>query len=380
MSGMVAIVGVAELAPSVDGQWSPVSMMALAAIEALQGLPIDMDAIDGLMTASPLYHMPTLTLAEHLGIEPSYSDTTTIGGASFVAHLRHAGAAIAAGLATNFLIAYASSQHSDGGRYVKSASEPSPFEVPYGVRWPITGYAMRARRHMHEFGTTPEQLAEVAVAARHWSLQNPLAQFKDPITIRDVLESPIISDPLHRLDCCLVTDSAGAVIVTSVDRAQEMTDDPIIVLGAAETHNARYISGIPDFAQTPASITGRSAFAQAGMAPTDMEFVQLYDAFTISVILALEDLGFCPKGEGGRFVADGKLRPGGSLPFNTNGGGLSFRHGGMLGLNLIVEAYRQLTGTAIGAQLRSASVGLVHAIGGVQTASSTAILGRRSST
>ena len=378
MTVQAAIVGAAELPPSIDGQWSPVAMMALASSMAVADLPISLSDIDGLASASPLYYMPTLTLAERLGIAPRYSDSTTIGGASFVAHLRHASAAIEAGLAQHVLITYASSQRSDGGRYVQSASELSPFEVPYGLRWPITGYAMRARRHMHEFGTTAEQLAEIAVAAREWALANPHARFDAPLTIEDVVTSPMISDPLHRYDCCQVTDWAGAIVVTSVERARDLTDTPVVVAGAAETHNARYISGIPDFASTPAAVTGPSALQQAGRSHDDLDFVQIYDAFTISVLLALEDLGFCTKGDGGEYVEDGKLRPGGALPFNTNGGGLSFRHGGMLGLNLIIEACRQLTGTALGARIEAPTCGLVHAIGGVQTVAATTVLTRDS--
>ena len=259
---------------------------------------------------------------------------------------------------------------------MKSASEPSPFEVPYGVRWPITGYAMRARRHMHEFGTTAEHLAEIAVAAREWALANPHARFDSPLTVADVVTSPMISEPLHRYDCCQVTDWAGAIVVTSVERARDLTETPVVVAGAAEAHDARYISGIPEFTRTPATVTGPSALQQAGRSHADLDFVQIYDAFTISVLLALEDLGFCEKGDGGEYVVDGKLRPGGALPFNTNGGGLSFRHGGMLGLNLIVEAYRQLTGTALGARVEGATCGLVHAIGGVQTAAATTVLTR----
>ena len=373
MTVQAAIVSAAELPPSMDGEWSPVAMMALASSMAVADLPISIADIDGLASASLLYYMPTLTLAERLGITPRYSDSTTIGGASFVAQLRHASAAIEAGLARHVLIAYASTQRSDGGRYVKSASEPSPFEVPYGVRWPITGYAMRARRHMHQFGTTAEHLAEIAVAAREWALANPHARFDLPLTVADVVTSPMISDPLHRYDCCQVTDWAGAIVVTSVERARDLTETPVVVAGAAEAYDARYISGIPEFTRTPATVTGPSALQRAGRSHADLDFVQIYDAFTISVLLALEDLGFCEKGDGGEYVVDGKLRPGGALPFNTNGGGLSFRHGGMLGLNLIVEAYRQLTGTALGARVE-ATCGLVHAIGGVQTAAATTVL------
>lgn len=372
---ILGIIAASE-APSQDtGRLSPAGLMAEAAAAAADSVSFPMAEIDGLLSASAVYYMPTLTLAEHLGIRPTYSDSTTMGGCSFIAHLRHAAAAIEAGLCTTALVAYGSTQRSDGGRYVRSMSELLPYEVPYGPRWPIAGYAMRAQRHMHEFGTTPEQLAEVAVAARAWAVENPAARASEPLTVEDVLSSPMISSPLHRLDCCLVTDAAGALLVTSPERAADLCDDPVYVLGAAESHDARYISGVPDFTSTPGAVTGPAALGQAGLDLKDIDVFQTYDAFTISTLLALEDLGLCAKGDGGPFVEEGHIRPGGSVPLNTNGGGLSYRHGGMLGMTLLVEAVAQLSGTATGIQVEGCRTALVHGIGGVQTAAATAVLG-----
>ncbi|MCY4368459.1 MAG: acetyl-CoA acetyltransferase [bacterium] len=375
---ILAIVGAAH-APSQDsGSLTPAGLMAEASAAAILDAGVDKAEIDGLFSSSSFYYMPTLNLGEYLGIVPRYSDSTTIGGCSFVAHLRHAAAAIGAGEMTTGLIAYGSTQRSIGSRFVKSMSEPLPYEVPYGPLWPIAGYAMQAQRHMYEFGTTPEQLAEVAVSARSWARLNPAARMRKPITIDDVLDSPMIADPLHRFDCCLVTDGGGALVVTSPERAADLVGNPVYLLGASEAHVARYMSALPSFVTSPGALTGPAALEKAQVGLDDIDHFQLYDPFTIAVIIAVEDLGLCAKGEGGPFLEDRKSRPGGSMPLNTDGGGLSHRHPGMLGMNLVLEAVAQLTDSAGDRQVEDTRLSLVHGLGGVYTATATAILANRS--
>ena len=371
---ILAIVGSAAPASQDLGTFTPVGLMAEASAAAIKEAGVAKDDIDGLFSASSFYYMPTLNLSEYLGIVPRYSDSTTIGGCSFIAHLHHAAAAIAAGEMTTGLIAYGSTQRSIGSRFVKTMSEPLAYEMPYGPRWPIAGYAMQAQRHMYRFGTTSEQLAEVAVAARAWAGLNPAAAMREPITIEDVVSSPMICSPLHRLDCCLVSDGGGALVVTSPERARDLTDHPIYVLAGSESHFGRYISGLPDFVTSPGAVSGPEALAKAQVSIDDIDHVQIYDPFTIAVIMAVEDLGFCEKGEGGAFVEDQKMRPGGSLPVNTDGGGLSHRHPGMLGMNLILEAVIQLRGTGGERQVDDAALSLIHGLGGVYTATATAVL------
>lgn len=373
---LLAIVGAAE-APSQDlGTLSPASLMAEATAVALAQTPLRPRDVDGLLSASSYYYMPTLTLGEHLGIRPTFSDSTTIGGDSFVAHLGHAAAAIAAGRCTTALIAYGSTQRSDGRRLVHSMSEPLAYEAPYGALWPVAGFAFMAQRHMHEYGTTSAQLAEVAVAAREWARLNPAAPRRDPLTVDDVLASPMISSPLHRYDCCLVTDGGGALVVTAPDRAADLCERPVYVWSVTEGHRNRHVSAMPDFTESPAADTGPRALREAGVDLAGIDVFQLYDAFTIAVVLMLEDLGFCPKGDGGPFAAEGVLRPGGKVPLNTSGGGLSYRHPGMLGMVLLLEAVAQLRGEADARQVPGAASALVHGLGGVHLSGATAVLGR----
>lgn len=373
---VASIVGAASSVDQDDGSLTPAAHMVQASVLALREAGLTPDDVDGVFSASAYYYLPTLTLAEHLGITPSYSDSTNIGGCSFIAHLRHAAAAIDAGLCSVALIAYASTQGTDAGRGLRSMSEPLVYEAPHGPLWPITAFALRAQRHFHEFGTTSEQLAEIAVAAREWACINPDVAVASPLTIDDVLSSRLIASPLHKLDCCLVTNGAGAVVVTSSERARDLTDVPIDVLGVAEAHDARSTSGIGDLVRTAAATTGPRALRQAGLDLADIDVFQIYDAFTIAVLLSIEDLGLCPKGEGGPFVGSGVLRPGGGLAVNTGGGGLSARHPGMLGIHLLLEAVTQLRGTASGRQVADATTALVHGLGGAQTSAATAVLVR----
>jgi acetyl-CoA acetyltransferase len=228
---------------------------------------------------------------------------------------------------------------------------------------------------MAEFGTTSEQLAQIAVSTREWASRNPRARYQEPITIEDVLASPMESSPLHRLDCCLVTDGAGAFVLASAQRAAALAKPPVYVLGAATCHDHLMISQMPDLTTTPGAVSGPAAFAMAGIRPDDVDVLMSYDSFTITALLHLEDLGFCPKGEGGSFVADGRLGPGGTLPTNTNGGGLSYTHPGMYGMFLIVEAVRQLRGECGERQVSGAEVAVAHGSGMVLSCMSTVVLG-----
>jgi acetyl-CoA acetyltransferase len=260
----------------------------------------------------------------------------------------------------------------------QAAPGPTPgaeWELPYGLRLPMGAYALAASRHMHEFGTTSEQLAQIAVDTRRWATMNPRARLRDPIEIDDVLGSPMVASPLHKLDCCLVTDGAGAVVLTSAERARHLRKPPALVLGTGTCTTHTMISQMPDLTTTGATVSGPLAFAAAGLGPAEVDVAQIYDSFTITVLLLLEDLGFCPKGEGGGFVADGLLGPGGALPTNTSGGGLAYTHPGMFGIFLLVEAVRQLRGECGPRQVPGAEVALAHGSGGVLSAMSTVILG-----
>ena len=373
----LAIVGAAESDLGHVPTLSPLGLMAQATGRAADDAGLSIGDIDAIFAVTPYHYLASLSLAEYLGISPRYHETTNIGGCSFVAHLRHAAAALAAGMCEVALVTYASSQRSDGRRLV-SASEVQIYEQPYGAIYPISQFALIAQRHMHEYGTTAEQLASVAVAHRAWAGLNPTAFEREPITVDDVLASPLISDPLHRLDCCLVTDGGAALIVTTPDRARDLRRPPVAVLGAAEGATHRNIASMPDLTISAAATTGPRAFRDAGITPTDLDFAQVYDAFTISALLILEDLGICAKGEAGAFVADGRTAPGGSFPVNTSGGGLSHCHPGMLSLFLLVEAVRQLRGDCGERQLERAEVGLVHGLGGTMSSAATAVLARAS--
>lgn len=373
LRGATAVVGVGQAGMGDAGAWSAMELLSAAVLGALSDAGLGLADIDGLFVGTAVHAMPTLSVAEYLGIRPRFSDGSMIGGASFSAHMLTAAMALEAGLCDVAVIAYGSNQRSAGG--FSSISEPQPYEAPYRPRYPVSAYALAASRHMHEFGTTREQLAEVAVAARAWAQHNPEAYERGPLTHADVLGSRMVSDPLTVRDCCLVTDGAAAVVMVRSDRAADRPKPAVYLLGAATEHWHRQISAMPDITTTAASVSGPRALAMAGLGLQEIDVVELYDAFTITTLLFLEDLGFCPKGEAGRFVEDGAIAPGGRLPVNTNGGGLSCVHPGMYGLFLIVEAVRQLRGTAPGLQVPSAATALVHANGGTLSSQSTLVLG-----
>jgi acetyl-CoA acetyltransferase len=252
------------------------------------------------------------------------------------------------------------------------------WEMAYGLQMPMGAYALAASRHMHEYGTTAEQLAQIAVSTRQWAVRNPRAYYQDPITIDDVLASPMVGSPLHKLDCCLVTDGAGAFVLTSAARAADLAKPPVFVLGAATCTDHSMITQMPDLTTTAGAVSGPLAFDMAGVTTDDVDLLMGYDSFTITALLHLEDLGFCAKGEGGPFVEDGKLGPGGTLAMNTNGGGLAYTHPGMYGMFLIVEAVRQLRGEADARQLDAPEIAVAHGSGGVLSTMATVVFGTAS--
>lgn len=344
---------------------------------AIEDAGLKISDIDGILTASAYTTSPSLQIAEYLGVSPTFMDTTRLGGASFVDHLTHAALALDYGLCNVAVICYGSNQRTAHGK-LKSMAELSPFEALYRPRYPVAMYALAARRHMHEFGTTPEQLAQVAVSARGWAQLNPEAFSRNPLTIEQVLSARRVCDPLGVRDCCLVTDGAGAVVMVRADRARNLRQKPVFLLGGASATTHLSISAMADLTVTGAAQSGSRAFEMAGLSPADVDVLQLYDAFTINTILFLEDLGFCAKGEGGALVGSGAIAPGGRLPVNTNGGGLSCVHPGMYGIFTIIEAARQLRGACEGRQVANAEVALCHGNGGVLSAQATAILGTES--
>jgi acetyl-CoA acetyltransferase len=373
--GSVAVVGAAE---SDLGQMAPdtsfIDMMAQATRRALDDCGLRLSDIDGVFSASSQVTNISLAFAEYMGMDPAVFDGTQIGGSSFMAHLARAQCAIEAGLCEVALIVYASTQRSLS-RAIASPRAYNPYETPYKPVLPASAYALATMRHMHQYGTTREQLAEVAVAARKWALMNPVAWEKEPLTIEQVLNARMVSYPLTVRDCCLVLDGGGALIVTSAARAKTLRKKPAYVLGTGESISHLSISSMPDLTVTAAVKSGAKACRTAGVKPGDMDVLSLYDAFTITPILFLEDLGYCPKGEGGRFVSGGAIAPGGKLAVNTNGGGLSYCHPGMYGLLGMIEAVRQVRGECGPRQVRDCELALAHGNGGVMSSECTVIFG-----
>jgi acetyl-CoA acetyltransferase len=386
LRGAAAIVGaVDEVSPTGELERRGRALEAAMVADALEDAGLGLADVDAVCSAG----QPG-GLAEYLGIRARFLDGTTVGGSSHELHVEHAAAAIAAGLCEVVVGVYAATPRSDrkrggataagsgGAGRVMAMPEPDPrleWEAPYGLRMPIGAYALAASRHMAVYGTTSEQLAQIAVDTRRWAAMNPRARHRDPISIDDVTSSPLQSSPLHLLDCCLVTDGAGAFVMTSAERARQCRKPPIYVLGAATGSQHSMISQMPDLTTTAGVISGPAAFAMAGVKPDDIHLLMSYDSFTITALLHLEDLGFCAKGEGGPFVEDGKVGPGGSLPMNTNGGGLSYTHPGQYGMFLLVEAVRQLRGECGERQLDHAEVAVAHGSGGVLSTMGTVVLG-----
>ena len=369
--GKAAIVGVGISEHGEVPGWSHFELMAQAVERACADAGITSKDIDGVFASITPSGLPVSMVSEYLGLQPKVLEGTMLGGSSFVNFLSWAALALDAGLCDVALITYGSNARSSKRR---PGGDPVPYEAPYGPRL-VDGYAMAAARHMHQYGTKREHLAEVAVAARAWARLNPKAMMRDPLTIEDALKSRMIADPLTLLDCCLITDGAGAIIMTRADRATDYPNKPVYVLGAAAEHSHMQIAQMRDMTVTAAARSGPRAFEMAGLKPADMNLAMLYDAFTINTILFLEDLGFCKKGEGGAFVTGGAIAPGGRLAVNTNGGGLSCLHPGMYGIFLIAEAATQLRGQAGDRQVAGAKTAVVHGNGGTLSTQVTAVLG-----
>ena len=379
MIDVPVVVGVAESDLGVTNK-SVLQLVAQAGRRALGEAGLGFGDVDGIATAG-IARFSASAAAEYLGIRPAWIDSTSEGGSSFELQLNRAAEAILAGSAEVVLIVYGSNQRSAALRKLGGETQPhvpeAQYELPFGPLHPISMYALAAQRHMHEFGTRPEDLAEIAVAARAWALLNPVAYRYQagPLTIQDVLSSPMISSPLRRLDICLVTDGGEAVVVTSRDRAKSTATTPIEILGHGESSTHVGMSQMPDLTATGAVASGAAAFETAGIGPEDVDVVQIYDSFTITTLLTLEALGFAGRGEAAALVAGGGIAPGGRLPVNTSGGGLSYCHPGMLGIFLIIEAVRQLRGEAGERQVEGSRLALVHGTGGILSSHATAILG-----
>lgn len=373
--GSVAVVGAAESdLGQVAPHTSPIDLIAQATLAALDDCGLKLQDIDGVFCAMSQTRLSPLAVAEYLGLKPDFFDGTIIGGSSFMTHVAHAQAALEAGLCKVALICYGSTQRSVS-RAAASRPEYNYYETPYRPFMPPTAYAMSASRHMHQYGTRREDLAEVAVAARQWALMNPKAWEKEPLTIAEVLNARMVSYPFTVRDCCLVTDGGGAIILTLADKAKTLKKKPVYVLGTGEAISHASISSMKDLTVSAAAESGPKAFKMAGVKPGDVNMLSLYDAFTITPILFLEDLGYCPKGEGGRFVQGGTIAPGGKLAVNTSGGGLSYCHPGMYGLLVLIEAIRQVRGECGKRQVTNCDVALAHGNGGVLSSQCTVILG-----
>jgi acetyl-CoA acetyltransferase len=369
-----AIVGAATFGQGKAPGYEASDLAAIASSLALEDAGLTLADVDGLFVSHPTDTLGGLSFAQYLGIQPKVTDNNRTGGSAFQTYVEHAAYLLDAGAVDCALIAYGSNQATAAGKLV-STVQAMRYEAPYRPLNPVSSYALAAARYMHQFGATKEQLGAVAIAARQWAALNPEAFKRDPLTMDDYLASRLVSDPLSVLDCCLVTDGAAAIVMTRADRARDLRRPPIAVLGAAaETHH-REIGSLDDLTLTAARRSGERAYARAGVGPSDIDVVQVYDAFTINTILFLEDLGFCPKGEGARFIEGGRIAPGGALPTNTNGGGLSCCHPGMYGLFTLVEATRQLRGEAGDRQVAGAELALAHGNGGVLSSQATVILG-----
>ena len=380
------IVGVADTPLEggvVPGGTTPLRIQAQAAKAALDSAGMTLNDIEGLLVAGSWGipgpgQMMAMTVAEYLGIYPKLMDGTNIGGSSFDAFVCHAALAIEQGYVDTAIILYGSTQRSERSRTLGGRAPvlTTQYETPFGMPTPVGAYAMAAHRHMHEYGTTSEQLAELAVATRKWAALNPSATMKDPLTVDDVLNSTMIAEPLHLLDCCLVTDGGGAVVMTTAERAKDLKKPAIRVIGYGEAMTHATIGSMPDLTLTAAAESGKRAFAMAGVKHEDIDVVEIYDSFTITVLLTLESLGFCGRGEGGAFFEKQRTAPGGEFPLNTNGGGLSYAHPGMYGIFTIIESCQQLWGECGERQVDNPKLALAHGTGGVLSSTATLILAK----
>jgi acetyl-CoA acetyltransferase len=381
VSRRVALAGVGLADNGKDHGQTPYGLLAQASRRAVAEAGLRPADIDG-FGSTALGALAPVDVAEYLGLRPRWLDSTAVGGSSWEIMAAHASDAIAQGRADVVLLSYGSTARSDLRNKLRTGSldwgsrGPMQWEVPYGHTL-VAKYAMAARRHMHEYGTTLEQLAEIAVSARYNAKDNPEAQERTPISVADVLSGPMIADPFQKLQCCLRSDGGAAVVLVAEDRVADLPTKPVWVLGSGESSSHVSMSQWEDFTVGPAAVSGPLAFERAGLTPDDIDVCELYDAFTSMLLITLEDLGFCKKGEAGPFVADGRLRLGGALPTNTDGGGLSACHPGQRGLFLLVEAVRQLRGECGPRQVAGAETACVSGTGGWFCSSGTMILGTR---
>ena len=364
--GKVAVAGVYEHPTRFAPDKTAYQIHVESARGALADAGLGIGDVDGYFT-SGVGPIGIMSLAQHLNLRPCYMDSQDIGGSSFVSHCLHAAAAIDAGLCSVALVTYGSTAASErfaigtGGGFMMSPADA--YEAPYGPTI-VGSYALVAQRHMHQYGTTSEQLAAIAVAMREHATRNPHAKYRDPITVEDVLASRIISSPLHLLDCCMISDGGGALVLTSLERARDLAKRPAPILGAAEAVRHHGI-GDRDLLDVAARQSGPLALERAGVKHGDVDLCMIYDSYTITVLATLEALGFCKPGEGGAFCSDGRLRLGGALPTNTDGGGLSSNHPGMRGIFLVIEAVKQLRGERGASQVKDCELALVHGTGGM---------------
>jgi acetyl-CoA acetyltransferase len=386
LRGKVAIVGAADTEVGVLPGRTPMELGVEAALAAIADAGLQKSDVDGLVTcnamAQPMMYHAEAT-AEYLQIFPRYCIAAGAGGGTTFSIIHHAASAIATGMADVVVVAMADSMRSgltrDQAMLVQASTGHPEFEQPYGPTVPAY-YALIAQAHMAEFGTTEEHFASIAVACRAHAARNPAAQMRDLISVEDVLESRMIADPLHLLDCSLVSDGGSAIVLTSSERAADMKQSPVYLLGAGEGHSHEHISAARNLTTSAAKEAGERAFEMSGLRPTDMDFAQLYDCFTPTVLVELEDLGFCEKGEGGAFVESGALLPGGSLPVNTHGGLLSHSHPGNPGsMFALTESVWQLRGEASDRQVANPKNALVHAQGGIMSSHTALVLGTEAS-
>ena len=388
MTRNVCVVGIGLSDGPVTPKLSQYQLIAQALRRALDDSGLAKHEIQGIASAG-YGGMHEVAVAEYLGIQPQWMESTSCGGSSFEFHIQHAYRAIEAGDVDTVAVVYGNNQLSANGRTLgtggggagrggsgRAMQPPGPmkYEFPTGLTL-VGAYGMAAQRHMHQYGTTADQLASIAVQMREHAGRNPAAMYRDPITIDDVLSSNLVADPLHKLDCCVISDGGCVVILATEDRARSLRAKPVFVRGAAGGATHHSIVAMADMTTTAAAVSGPAAFRRAGIVPSDVDVFCAYDSFTYTVLVMLEDLGFAPKGEGGPFVADGNLRLGGLLPTNPDGGGLSATHPGMRGLFLAVEATRQLRGEAGVSQVAGAEIAVCNGSGGWLSTQGTVVLG-----
>jgi acetyl-CoA acetyltransferase len=379
MAGEVAVVGAALSDCGRVDDLTPFALHHQAAARALADAGLTHADVDG-FGSTGLGVLQPVELAEYLGLRPTWVDSTAVGGSTWEVMLEHAVDAIRAGTARTVLLVYGSTARADLKKKLRTANlslstrGPSQFEAPWGHTL-IAKYAMTARRHMHEFGTTIEQLANIAVDTRFNAALNPDAMYREAITVDDVLSAQMVSTPFTKLHCCIRSDGGGAVVLTSAERATDLPRPVVRVLGTGTASNVTTMSEWTDFTVSPAAVSGKLAFARAGLTPDDVDVCEFYDSFTSTVLLTFEALGFCGRGEAGAYLEGGTMRVGGRMPTNTDGGGLSACHPGMRGIFLLVEAVRQLRGEAHGRQVEGARVACVNGTGGWFSSTGTVLLG-----